>query len=234
MDALPFRVISSQNQYRDYCEKLADLVKQKRKTRIDLDSIELLKLLVSRWDENQRPLSDSSPVEFIRDLMRQNNVKAKDLAAEVGISKSHLSDILHYRRRLSRELIRKLASRFTVPQELLNKPYNSTPARSGIKAAAPVRRDPSLAIKLSKQRDEVLVRVLNERLGTATTAKLRDNRELTIWNFMYGRGIYDPCGYVIANVKPKVDGVATAFLLTSNIKELIDPVSKQTIFVEKD
>jgi HTH-type transcriptional regulator/antitoxin HigA len=34
-----------------------------------------------------------------------------------------LSDILHYRRGLSREVIRKLASRFKLSQELFNKPY---------------------------------------------------------------------------------------------------------------
>jgi HTH-type transcriptional regulator/antitoxin HigA len=55
--------------------------------------------------------------------MKENKVKAVDLALDLEISKSLISDIMHYRRRLSREMIRKLGERFKVSQELFNKPY---------------------------------------------------------------------------------------------------------------
>jgi HTH-type transcriptional regulator/antitoxin HigA len=55
--------------------------------------------------------------------MKENKIKATDLATELGVGKSLISDILHYRRGLSRDIIRKLASRFKVSQELFNKPY---------------------------------------------------------------------------------------------------------------
>ena len=144
MEALPYTVISSQNQYNAYCERLADLIRIKNKTRAELDTISLLGLLIKRWDEEQRPLSDGDSVEFLRSLMKQNNIKASDLAAGVGISKSLLSDILHYRRRLSREVIRKLASRFNVSQELLNKPYNLAPVAKAYKFPAARRDNPIL------------------------------------------------------------------------------------------
>ena len=125
MEALPYTVIGSQNQYKAYCEELADLLSTKNKTRVQLDTVALLRLLINCWDEEQRPFSDSDPVEFVKSLMKQHaTTKVSDLAADLGISISLLSDILHYRRRLSREVIRKLAFRFQVPQELLNKPYN--------------------------------------------------------------------------------------------------------------
>jgi HTH-type transcriptional regulator / antitoxin HigA len=98
MEALPYTVISSQNQYKAYCEKLADLISIKIKTRVQLDTIALLRLLILRWDEEQRPLSDTDPVEFLGSLMKQNNIMASDLAAGLGISKSLMTDILHYRR----------------------------------------------------------------------------------------------------------------------------------------
>ena len=53
----------------------------------------------------------------------KKSVKAVDLAGELDVSKSLVSDILHYRRGLSRDIIRKLANRFKVSQELFNKPY---------------------------------------------------------------------------------------------------------------
>jgi ribosomal protein S18 acetylase RimI-like enzyme/plasmid maintenance system antidote protein VapI len=73
--------------------------------------------------------------------MKQNNIRALDLAAALGISKSLMTDILHYRRRLSREVIRKLAFRFSVSQELLNKSYNLvTAATKPAKSPQPVNQ----------------------------------------------------------------------------------------------
>ncbi len=40
-----------------------------------------------------------------------------------GISKGYISDILHYKKGLSKELIRKLAVHFKVSQGAFNRPY---------------------------------------------------------------------------------------------------------------
>jgi HTH-type transcriptional regulator/antitoxin HigA len=50
-------------------------------------------------------------------------VKAVDLAGILGVGKSLVSDVLNYRRGLSKEIIRKLASQFKLSQEAFNKPY---------------------------------------------------------------------------------------------------------------
>jgi HTH-type transcriptional regulator/antitoxin HigA len=55
--------------------------------------------------------------------MTENKIKAVELAKTLDISKSLLSDILNYRRGLSKEVIRKLADRFKLSQEAFNKPY---------------------------------------------------------------------------------------------------------------
>jgi len=55
--------------------------------------------------------------------MDENKIKAKTLADILGISKSTVSEILHYRKGLSKEIIRKLADRFKVKQEAFNRPY---------------------------------------------------------------------------------------------------------------
>jgi HTH-type transcriptional regulator / antitoxin HigA len=234
METLSYTVISSQNQYNAYCERLADLIKIKNKTRVELDIINLLALLTKRWDEEQRPLSDGDPVEFLRLLVKQNNIKASDLAAGVGISKSLLSDILHYRRRLSREVIRKLASRFNVSQELLNKPYNLAPA-PGVKRANSRQRtrqpDPKpIENRNQYRKDQPLVQLLEERTGKATVARLKDGKEITIWDVMPGRRIYDPCAFLIVNVKSKMAGVESHTFYTSEIGELVDCDSGGVIY----
>ena len=123
MDALPYKVIKSLKQYKEYCSILEDLAVLKKKTSLHQDAIDLLTLLIEKWDEEHNTFPELDPVELLSYLMKENKLKAVDMADELGISKSLMSDILHYRRGLSREVIRKLATRFKVSQELFNKPH---------------------------------------------------------------------------------------------------------------
>jgi HTH-type transcriptional regulator/antitoxin HigA len=123
MDPLPYKVIKSLKQYKEYCNILETLVTSSKKTKTHQDTIDLLTLLIEKWDEAHNTFSDANPVELLSYLMKENKLKATDLANELEVGKSLVSDILHYRRGLSRDIIRKLASRFKVSQELFNKPY---------------------------------------------------------------------------------------------------------------
>ena len=123
MEAIPYKVIKSLKQYKEYCNTLETLVMAKKKTQAYQDTIDLLTLLIEKWDQEHNTFTEADPVELLDYLMKENKMKAVDLATELEISKSLVSDILHYRRGLSREVIRKLASRFKVSQELFNKPY---------------------------------------------------------------------------------------------------------------
>lgn len=137
MEALQYKVIKTINQYKEYCNLLEEIVMLKKKTRQQQDTIELLTLLIEKWDEDHNTFSDADPVELLDYLMKENRLKAVDLARELEVSKSLVSDILHYRRGLSREIIRKLASRFKVSQELFNKPYKLiSPVNSHLKDAS--------------------------------------------------------------------------------------------------
>lgn len=51
------------------------------------------------------------------------NMKPKDLVDLLEISKGYVSEILHYKKGLSKEVIRKLAVYFKVSQEAFNRPY---------------------------------------------------------------------------------------------------------------
>ena len=126
MKSPEYKVIKSTEQYQDYCNLLEGLVMTKRKTRAQQDTIELLTLLIEKWDEAHNSFSKADPVELLAYLMRENKLRATALAAELEFSKSLLSDILHYRRGFSREIIRKLSARFKVSQELFNRPYKLT------------------------------------------------------------------------------------------------------------
>ena len=123
MEPIPFKVIKSLKQYKDYCNALEELVMARKKTRNHQDAIDLLTLLIEKWDEDHNSFAEVNPVEALEFLMKENGLKSVDLANELGVSKGLISDILNYRRGFSKELTRKLANRFKVAQELFNRPY---------------------------------------------------------------------------------------------------------------
>lgn len=137
MENLQYTVIKNLTQYKAYCNLLQELVVAKKKTKLQQDTIDLLTLLIEKWDEEHNTFSDTDPIELLDYLMKENKLKAVDLAMELAVSKSLVSDILHYRRGLSRDIIRKLATRFKVSQELFNKPYKlASPVNSHLKDAS--------------------------------------------------------------------------------------------------
>lgn len=95
----------------------------KKKAKEQQDVIELLTFLIEKWDEEHNTYEDADPIEILRYLMSENKLKSVDLAKVLGISPSLVSDILNYRRGLSKEIIRKLAEHFKMSQEQFNRPY---------------------------------------------------------------------------------------------------------------
>ena len=137
METLPYKVIKTKKQYFDYCNQLEELVVLKTKSKEQKDAIELLTLLIEKWDEEHNTFTDADPIEILRYLMEENKLKSVNMAATLEISKSLFSDIINYRRGLSKEVIRKLSERFKVSQELFNKPYKLvSPLNSHLKDAS--------------------------------------------------------------------------------------------------
>ena len=115
------KIIRNKKQYYEYCNILEDLVMSNRKK--DLDDIELLTLLIKKWDDDNLPKIDSDPIQLIKALMEENNLKAIDIADILKVNKSTISRILSYQKGLSKKSIRVLSSYFSISQEALNQPY---------------------------------------------------------------------------------------------------------------
>lgn len=88
-----------------------------------MDDIELLTLLIKKWDEENLPKMNTDPIELIKALMQENGLKATDLAKILEVNKSTVSRILNYQKGLSKKSIRILAEYFAIAQEALNQPY---------------------------------------------------------------------------------------------------------------
>ena len=123
MATLKYKVITSKTQYKEYSSALEELVFSGPKDRNTKDEIALLTLLIEKWDAEHNTFDELDPVELLRSLMEDHNMKAKDLVGLLDIGKSYVSEILNYKKGLSKEVIRKLAGYFKISQEAFNRPY---------------------------------------------------------------------------------------------------------------
>ena len=121
MGTLKFTIIKSKEQYDKYCNILENLIVFDDKK--SQDEIDLLTLLIGKWDSEHNTFSDSDPIEILKSLMTEHNLKAKDLVDILGLSKGTISKIINYHKGLSKDTIRKLSEYFKVSQETFNRPY---------------------------------------------------------------------------------------------------------------
>ena len=121
MESLKYRIIKTREQYDTYCNLLEDLLIQENANLSD--EIELLTLLIEKWDKEHNSFNELDPVQLIKALMEENNLKAKGLIHILDLSKGTISKILSYQKGLSKETIRKLSDYFKVSQEAFNRPY---------------------------------------------------------------------------------------------------------------
>jgi HTH-type transcriptional regulator / antitoxin HigA len=78
---------------------------------------ELLTVLIEDFEEKTYALKPARPVEVLRELMLSNQLKQKDMLEIFG-SPSIVSEVLHEKRGLTVDHIRKLSRRFHVSPEV--------------------------------------------------------------------------------------------------------------------
>ncbi len=121
MKTLKYTIIKTKKQYNKYCDILENLTFSDEKEYED--EIDLLILLIEKWDIEHNSFEDVNSIELIKSLMAANDLKTKDLVEILGLSKGTVSKILNYQKGLSKETIRKLSDYFNVSQEAFNRPY---------------------------------------------------------------------------------------------------------------
>lgn len=122
MSELKYKVIKSKAQYNEYCSILEELLFS-TKTKETKEEIALLSLLIERWDSDHNTFQDLDPIQLLHSLLNDHKLKAKDLVELLDVSKGYVSDILNYKKGLSKDVIRKLATHFKLSQEAFNRPY---------------------------------------------------------------------------------------------------------------
>src|SRR5947207_299912 len=107
METLKYKVIKSKSQYNEYCKTLEELVdvnlsSSKGKSKEMKDEIELLTFLIEKYDDEHNTFRELDPVELLQSFMEDHQLKAKDIADILHVSKSLVSEILNYKKSMSK------------------------------------------------------------------------------------------------------------------------------------
>ncbi len=107
-------LIHSDEELAEYTDALFELTRKPNPTRDEEEAIELLTLLVERYEVRALTLiPDAKPAEVLRFLLDQGGLSQRDIASDLG-SESTVSLILSGKRRLNRNHIAKLSRRLNV------------------------------------------------------------------------------------------------------------------------
>lgn len=106
-------VIRDEKQNQAYVRLLEKLTSRKSVTRAEEKLIELLTVLIEDFEAKHYPVPDATPIAIIRHLMEAHGLRQKDLMDIFG-AESIASEVLHGKRELTKEHIKRLSARFGV------------------------------------------------------------------------------------------------------------------------
>jgi HTH-type transcriptional regulator / antitoxin HigA len=82
------------------------------------DELEILAVLVERYEAEHEPMPPSDPIEAIKFRMEQQGLTPRDLEPYIGPS-GRVSEVLNRKRRLSLGMVKRLHAGLHIPYESL-------------------------------------------------------------------------------------------------------------------
>ena len=82
------------------------------------DELDVLLLLVEKYENDHYPIPPADPVEAIKFLMEQKNLSRKDLEPYIGAS-GRVSEVLNKKRTLTLTMVKKLHDGLKIPYDCL-------------------------------------------------------------------------------------------------------------------
>lgn len=116
------KILKTEQEYNAACERIYELI-HSTENAIEPDSpkgeeIEILSLLVEKYEQEHHQMSLPDPIEAIKFRMEQMNLKQKDVAPLFG-GKTRVSEVLNRKRALTLKMITLLNRYLGVPLESL-------------------------------------------------------------------------------------------------------------------
>ena len=111
------RIIRNDAELEVYTDALFRLTALANPSRSEVEAIELLTLLVERYEQEHYPIPAADPASVVRFLIEQQNLTQRDLIPQFG-TESAVSMFLAGQRNLTLEQVRKLSTRFKLPADV--------------------------------------------------------------------------------------------------------------------
>ncbi len=118
---MTIKPIKNQKDYSQAIERLETIFDAKKNTE-EGDELEVLSILIDKYEEKNFPIEFPDPIEAIKFRMEQLGYNQADLAKVVGL-KSRASEILSKKRKLSINMIRQLHDKLNIPTDVLIQSY---------------------------------------------------------------------------------------------------------------
>lgn len=112
------KLIKTKVEYEDALKRIDALMDIDAPTSGQIDELELLAHLVEQYEEKEFPMDIPSPIAAIKFKMEQLNLKQGDLIPFIG-SKSHVSEVLNGKRKLTLKMLRALHNGLGIPAKIL-------------------------------------------------------------------------------------------------------------------
>lgn len=111
------KILKTEKEYEAMLARIEDLMDAPPGS-VEEEELELLSLLVEKYEEEYYPINLPSPIEAIQFFMDQKGLTNSDMTKYLGhISK--VSEVLNGKRPLSKTMIKKLVEGLGVPAEIL-------------------------------------------------------------------------------------------------------------------
>ncbi len=94
----------------------------------DGDRLDVLTTLVEAYEERHFPMDAPDPIEAIWCRLEQQGLDHRALVGVIG-GRSRVYEVMHRKRALSLEMIRRLNERFGIPAEVLIRPIRASRRR---------------------------------------------------------------------------------------------------------
>lgn len=113
---MEFKRIKTLKQYNKYTELYEELMYKGLKK--DVDKIDLLELLIEDFDN--KTISEigipekMDPVELLVYLLAENDLTKSELARQLDVSRQLITEIINYKRNISKRMVMKLSNRFKI------------------------------------------------------------------------------------------------------------------------
>jgi HTH-type transcriptional regulator/antitoxin HigA len=124
------RLIHSDEELALYTRELFALTAKLDPAPEEEEAIELLTLLIERYEAERYPIPEAGPVAVLRFLLDRNGLAQRDIVSELG-SESTVSLVLAGKRQLTRNHIARLSERFHVSPSVFF-PAGKKPARQPV------------------------------------------------------------------------------------------------------